>query len=510
MVLPILFLSSCQDSDDNDTKESPTTTVTSIVNNSTISAIVGEEIVANNLANHNDGKVDNGEINEFIFLGLNNYYLFRQEQSAFTNISFSTAKGFEEYAASGGTPEAFFEKLTVAQDRFSWIVDDYEELEAQFAGESKQTGLSFIALLVAEGSEDVVLISTRVSRGSPAARAGVERGDFFNRINGQKLTRNNFSDIFDKDSYTLGRANSINGTIVDASGEVFLTKEVIRDGTVPVEKVIEQDGLKIGYVFYSQFVRGSQEELNQVFRRLKSQNIDELVLDLRYNGGGSIATAVALSSMITGQFNGQVLVKQQWNPLVQAAIEADADADLTTDFVSNITIEKEGEEDKTESINSLNLSRVYVLMTKRQTASASELVINGLEPYIDVVTIGDGSVGKSEGSITLYDSPAQFNKEKINEDHTYAMQPLVLRSINKNNTIVPTSGLTPDISFTEDLTNLGELGELSDPFLKLAIDRITGNNSVAAKSLGGTKNKFGEVIGSNQNPNDPLYQKMYQ
>src|SRR5690606_22500879 len=86
----------------------------------------------------------------------------------------------------------------------------------------------------------------------------------------------------------------------------------------------------------------------------------------------------------------------------------------------------------------LNLDKVYVLTTNR-TASASELIINGLSPYIDVVQIGDRTTGKSQASVTLYDSE-NFSKQNANPSHKYAIQPLVAVSVNSEDARVPPNG----------------------------------------------------------------------
>ncbi len=442
----------------------------------------------------------NSDINEFIYQGLDAFYLFREEQEVFTNPPFSGQRSFENFAANGGSPEAFFEQLTVTQDRFSLIVPDFTELERQFTGTTLETGLEFLAFLYREGSDDVYLVTTRVAAGSSADRAGIKRGDIFNRINGQILTRTNFGDLFDENSFTLGGASVQNNSLVNNSNVVSLVKEQLNEKTVPVEKIIETDNAKIGYLFYRSFIRESEQELNEVFKRFKANNIDELVLDLRYNGGGSIRTAIALASMITGQFDNQVLIKEQWNPQIQQEFLDENPESLVSRFVNTIG-------DDNEPIASLNLDRVHIIMTKRQTASASELVINGLKPYIDVVTYGNGSVGKSQASITLYDSPSLFLKENINPDHTYAMQPLVFRSINNDDVIVPNEGLKASVALEEDIQNLGELGELSDPILNRVINDINGVPPAIAKNI----NSFTyEIIGSDQDPSNPLYQSMYK
>ena len=125
-----------------------------------------------------------------------------------------------------------------------------------------------------------------------------------------------------------------------------------------------------------------------------------------------------------------------------------------------------------QSIFSLNLDRVFIL-TSARTASASELLINGLDPYIDVIHIGDFTVGKNQGSITVYDY-INDSRDK-NPNHMYAMQPIVLKIGNvAGNTDFP-DGLEPDIFIKESLLNPGVLGDIEEPLLKIAIDQIFGD-----------------------------------
>jgi len=130
---------------------------------------------------------------------------------------------------------------------------------------------------------------------------------------------------------------------------------------------------------YNGFYAGYDSQLNAAFGTLKSANVTDLVLDLRYNSGGSINSATKLASMITGQFTGQLFAKQQWNSKAQAYYESSNPSSLENRFVGGL--------------NSLQLNKVYILTTKG-TASASELVINCLKPYINVVQIGDVTIGK--------------------------------------------------------------------------------------------------------------------
>src|SRR5690606_12905896 len=131
-------------------------------------------------------------------------------------------------------------------------------------------------------------------------------------------------------------------------------------------------------------------------------------------------------------------------------------------------------------INTLGLSRVYILATNG-SASASELVINGLAPYVQVIHIGETTRGKNEFSITLVDDrqgsyiydPDRVGQ--INPKNEWGLQPLVGRNENADGFYDYTNGLAPDIALEEDLTNLGVLGEVSEPLLARALQEITGH-----------------------------------
>ena len=113
---------------------------------------------------------------------------------------------------------------------------------------------------------------------------------------------------------------------------------------------------------YNGFYADYDSKLNEAFGTLKSQGVTDLVLDLRYNSGGSVQTATRLASMITGQFTGKVFAKQQWNAKINAYFEAENPAALFNYFTDKM---------ENASINSLKLSKVYIL-TSKSSASASK------------------------------------------------------------------------------------------------------------------------------------------
>ena len=140
---------------------------------------------------------------------------------------------------------------------------------------------------------------------------------------------------------------------------------------------------------------------------------------------------------------------------------------------------------------------MYVLTTG-QSASASEGLINGLSPYIEIIQIGTNTTGKTQASRTLYDSP-NFERSGANPNHTYAMQPLIANGVNKNDITVPGSGLTPSIGFEyeERPLNFGVLGDVDEPMLALALADIENSTSRASEIKSKSTKTFKLLMDSN-------------
>lgn len=409
----------------------------------------------------------NLEINNFIWKGLNIYYLWQADVPNLSDNRFANPTEFNTFLKGYPEPEKLFDALRVDKtiDRFSWIVSDYLELEGQLQGTTNNNGVDF-GLYLKPGSTTEVFGWVRyIIPNSDASTKNIQRGDLFYAVNGTPLTKTNYQTLLlgSNLNYTLNLADLNGGAITPNSKSVDLTKTVLTENPILLNTVIEIGSHKIGYLMYNGFYANFDTQLNDAFGTLKTQAITDLVLDLRYNGGGSVQTATRLASMITGQFTDQIFAKQQWNSKIQAYFDAN-----NPDALKNIFTDKIG----TTPINSLNLSKIYIL-TSKSTASASELVINGLKPHIEVVQIGDITTGKNVGSVTLYDSP-NFDKIKRNPNHRYAMQPIVLKIVNSVGFGDYFNGLVPTVEIKENLSNLDVLGSTSEPLLSAAIAKITG------------------------------------
>ena len=420
----------------------------------------------------------NDKLHKFIWSGLNAYYLWQKEVPDLADDKFANLDDLYNYYRGYESPEAVFESLlNRPTDRFSWIVEDYVALENSFQGINVSNGMEFGLVQYKNGSNNIYGYVRYVIPNSDAATKTVSRGMIFNNIDGSQLTIDNYQALLfsDTSNYIVGFADYNDGNPVSNTTSVSLSKIEIQENPIAITKVFTEGTKKIGYLLYNQFARNYDGELNAAFASLKSENIDELIIDLRYNGGGSVSTATYLGGMITGQFTGQLYSQQVWNDKIKNAFSANSFINNFTDEISNTDVN--GTLILKENLNSLGLDKVYFITTY-STASASELVINSLSSYIDVKVVGKTTRGKQVGSITLYDSDnLQRNGNNLNPNHRYAMQPLVFEISNKDNKNYPNGivpGITlPGVELGEDYNNLGVLGDRSDPLLDRTLVYIT-------------------------------------
>ncbi|OUR93296.1 hypothetical protein A9Q87_04925 [Flavobacteriales bacterium 34_180_T64] len=419
---------------------------------------------------------DNGilasDISDFVWKGMNVFYVYKDNVPDLANDRFSSNSEYGSYLNSFSAPEDLFESVIYARetvDRYSIILDDYIAFELLLEGFSKGNGLRYYSFANPQNSSERLLVIRQVIPSSPGDDLNLQRGQFYNQIDGVTLTADNISGLLSSDTYTLHEVDHMdNGTpettddsFVSNGTTVSITKATYNENPVHGASIIDLDGENLGYLNYNFFNASYNTQLNNAFGLFQSNNIQHLVIDLRYNPGGKINTATLLGSMVTGQHNGELFARLVYNSELQ---NSNTDYNFTNSFDGS-------------TINSLSLEKVYVLTTG-SSASASEMIINSLRPYIEVVQIGSITEGKSQASGTIYDS-SDFGKTGANPNHTYALQPLIAITQNKNGNSVDSNGLIPDIALTESVYNLGLFGDVSEPYLAAAIADIQGIGRMA-------------------------------
>ncbi len=383
-------------------------------------------------------------VKDAIYGAMEEWYYWNQELPSKPNLS--------DFASN----EEFLEAIKFKPlDRFSYLTTQ-EDFNNAFVGKNAGHGFGFAF----DANERLYL--TFVFDEAPAGKDGWQRGWEITEVNGKPIADYKTSSggyDFKLGGPEAGITNSFTFKLPDGSTTTRSnTKAEYQSNSVLYQSVIELTGKKVGYWVYNSFKATAglsptrSQEVEDSFNYFQNQGVSELIIDLRYNGGGSVAVAEQISNyLIQANNDGKLMYTNKLNY-------------LKTNLENSTNFKK---------IGSLSLDRL-VFITSRGTASASELVINSLSPYFDITLVGDNTYGKPVGSFPL--SPYEPVLKKNNVE----LVPITFVTANSKGNTEYFDGFEPD--FLVGDTPQFNWGDPQDLRLTAAI-QVLENGGVNSRML---------------------------
>lgn len=370
----------------------------------------------------------------------------------------------------------YSDPATGVKDKWTFLTNDLNSLQESIEGIETTYGISYKvgAVWAAPGkAQTYYLVAAIVYDDSPAAKAGLQRGDIITRINGKEITDEVMTEIGQQQTVTFTMGSLKDGQPVSDGPTHQLTAVKMYTDPVLHHQIYEVDGKKVGYLCYSSFDLESVGKLIDICKEFKAAGIEELILDLRYNGGGYVVTEMVLASMLAPEAVAHnpkaVFEREQYNSVLMDAFTKEGYSTETYFRTSwNYTQEKNGIDfvHDTSDAN-IGLQKIYGLITAN-SASASEALLGGLMPYMEVETIGTNSHGKYCTGKLL--SPADIYSKyntAIKDWGMYVM--LSIYQNSKGETPCMPNGIVPDKEVYEGI-DLVPWGDERDPLLRAALE----------------------------------------
>lgn len=326
----------------------------------------------------------------------------------------------------------FFKSMLAPQDRFSFIVNT-EDPSSYPRSIRNMYGFDYTVIQRANGQ--VVTVIKLVLKESPAFNAGLERGMIITKINGKTVTASNAESITStmKDLTVLDlTVGSWNNDAVTDEKEIKVYYGLSFEQPL-LSRIFEKNGKKAGYLYIYDFPDGMTQKLSQKFAEFKAAGVQELILDLRYNYGGSVSAAAALCSLIPSGISSAspfIIFKGNKNG-----------GEVKRTFSQQIAYDPKALDFNTLRANALGLNKVYILASN-STASAAEIVINNLKPYMQVIQVGDVTLGKDMAGFTVED---KRKPQKIR----WQIHPVIYKVFNAYGSGEYSNGIAPQVSVNE-------------------------------------------------------------
>jgi carboxyl-terminal processing protease len=330
------------------------------------------------------GPVTNQEINKWITDSMRTYYLWSSQVPLAPDLN--------------KAPADFFASIKNPADLYSRLIDPNNPPKKTLFN---RFGFDIAVISFTAGVNGVACVVKLVADPSPAFALGIKRGTFITKLDNTVISSSNAASLFTtlitrgNGSLTLAKLNTTSGAI-EETGTVSISSAFISENPIYTSRVYTRNGVKAGYFFYNSFNEEFNNELLAVFQDFKAQQVTELILDMRYNEGGSVAAAGFLSSFIPAGITAN-----------SAFLKLTGNASLGMRNLSFSETAAQSTQGGSPGIatalaSNLGLQRVFIL-TSQQTASAAEIVINCLKPYVRVIQIGETTFGKDKATVQTED-----------------------------------------------------------------------------------------------------------
>lgn len=395
------------------------------------------------------GPVTQQETNNWILDSMRYYYLWND--------------GLPARADTQMTALNFFHSLRKTTDSFSQMID-----AGNISGSTQKDilhayGFSYAVISVNGISQPLGLIKF-VLPGSASDLNGLHRGDYFTRINGKLLTAYNAAELENElmkaANGTITKAVIDNNSVTEQE-EIFVENRLLLENPLYVKKIWNVGNKKIAYIFYNYFEDYFDDDLVSAFTQFKNNNVTELIIDLRYNPGGSLTAAAVLSALTAPNITEKsVFIKYSGNNKM---------GNQSASFESLLSVPSSGKYISFSNLTAgrLSLKRVFVITTSI-SASSSEVVINNLKPYMQVVTIGERTYGKDKAAVIIKD---MRTPQRI----AWMLYPITYLLSNAAGQGNYPQGIAPDYPLNELNTQpLLPIGDSTDPLIARAIQLIDG------------------------------------
>ena len=358
-------------------------------------------------------------------------------------------------------------------DKWTMLTDNMDEFTSSVEGVTTTYGYTPIVYRLSKESNEVIAAVAFVSENSPAEKAGIKRGDLIYKIDGKTLTTENYLDLFYSSQIKLSLAK-LDGNTITPTTELSLEAVKMYENPILCDSVYNFNGKKVGYLAYSSFDLKSIPELINICKEFKNEGIKELILDLRYNGGGYVITENVLASMFAPQVNvtnKDVFEKEDYNDLLTESFQQGGISTVTR-FETEYNYDELDLNISTKDAN-IGLEKIYGIITNN-SASASEALLSGLMPYMDIELIGNQSHGKyCTGSMLtseyFYEEVKETKVPQVIKNWGIYVMVSIYKNANDETPCMP-NGLTPNVE-AEDTLETYQLGDENEAMLRVALEK---------------------------------------